>query len=532
MRHALAGTADHVSQDSTGTQDLRTLVRILWRWKLLLVAFVVLLPAAAYWVEHDKPRIYQSSTLIELQSGATANGVPSTTGNLEAVAALVNTAPIARLAAHDLHDPPTQAGSLTHAVSASPNQVTGFMTLTAQATSPTLAARIAAAFARAIGRYETRQQIRNIDLQILALNRQLEQIPANPANTSSRASVIAQIAQLKAERGATGAGAQVLDPAAVDPQPVGPKTRRAVELALLIGLLAGIGASLIAESSDRRLRRAEDLEELTGIGLVGSLPGSAFTARPFSVPRNEEAFQMLASSLTYFNIDRPVRSLAVASPLPGDGKTTVAVGLALACARAGQHVALIDADLRRPRVCARLGIEETAGLVEVLTGEANLQEHLVGVPGEAPEGGSLAILPAGAAHPNPGALLGSSEMREVLSKLERRFDLVVIDTSPALAVGDPLPLFGLVSGVVMIVRMNRSSASVIRRLVKVISAARGTLVGVIATGGSRSGAGYGYEYGSGRGGRRGLGPLARLRRSGRRDRQPARMRRTEAKRVA
>ena len=130
---------------------------------------------------------------------------------------------------------------------------------------------------------------------------------------------------------------------------------------MLIAVLLGIGAVLAAENADRRLRTPEDVESLTGWPLLAAIPSNAFSPDHLKDPADEEAFQMLRGALTYFNVEQQLGSVAVISPMVGDGKTTVAVGLALATARAGKRAILVDADLRRPQVCARLGLDRESG---------------------------------------------------------------------------------------------------------------------------------------------------------------------------
>src|SRR6266480_461888 len=115
-------------------QDLRTYARILWRWKWLFLAFLILIPLGVYLFEQRKAKIYQASTLMELQdisSSLGASGAPVLTGNLDAVAALVSTRPVALLAAHLLHQPASSSGTLLNYVSAQGNTSTGFLTISA-----------------------------------------------------------------------------------------------------------------------------------------------------------------------------------------------------------------------------------------------------------------------------------------------------------------------------------------------------------------------------------------------------------------
>jgi capsular exopolysaccharide synthesis family protein len=481
-----------IAPDSTGQQDLRTYLRIFWRWKLLFLAFVVLIPLGVYLVERSEPKIYQSSTLIELQGispvvGSSNSGIAPS--NQAAVARLATTTPVVNLAARLLHQPP----SSLHGVSAVADADTGFVTITARDHDPDRAAAIANAFGAALVRHQADQAHRIIGQQTRALKKQLAATPRS--NPGQRITFRQQIAQLRALTGASASGAQVVQAAAPSATAAEPKVGRAVALAAVIALLLGVGAVLLAEKADRRLRTPEDIESLTGWPLLAAIPPSAFSPNRPADPRDEEAFQMLRAALTYFNVERPIASVAIVSPMVGDGKTTVAVGLALATARAGKRAILVDADLRRPQVCARLGIAERAGLGAALAGEQQLDEVMVEYPVDSPAGGSLLVLGAGPPPPNPAALLGSRQMREVVQQLESQADLVIVDSVAALAVSDSLPLLQVVSGSVIILRMNRSSRAAVRRLQQMLASARGNVLGLVATGSRAVAGGYGtYPY--------------------------------------
>jgi capsular exopolysaccharide synthesis family protein len=466
-----------------------------------------MIPLAVYLIERSKPKVYQSSTLVELQdisaSSLGATGGPIVTGNLDAVAQLVTTTSVADTAARLLHEPP---GSLVGKVSANANQNTGFLTISARDHDPAQAATIANAFAAALANRQVAQARSEIGQQVAALQKQLADTPRS--DPSQRVTLSQQIAQLQALAASSASGASIIQAATPSSSPVAPKTRRAVELALVIALLLGVGAVLVAENADRRLRAIEDIESLTGWPLLAAIPPSAFSPEHGAEPRNEEAFQMLRSALTYFNVERPLGSVVIVSPQVSAGKTTVAAGLALATARAGKRAILVDADLRRPQVCARLGVPDKPGLGAVLAGERQLEEVLVAYPADSPDGGKLLVLGAGPPPPNPAALLGSQQMRALVRKLEGQADLVIVDSVAALAVSDALPLLQAVSGTVVVVRMDRTSRASVRRLQKMIASAHGTVLGAVATGSGAVGRGYGvYPYADGHPG----GPLAALR---------------------
>ncbi len=498
-----------MTHDATGQQDLRAYLRIFWRWKFLFLSILIVIPVIAYVVASGKKPSYQSSTLVELQDvtiGLGSSSAPIQTGNLAAVARLVDTTPVAKEAAPFLNPRPADPASLLGSVSATADQTTGFLTITGTGGTPVQAAAIANAFAKALSVHQQSQANQSIREQIRAAKKQLKATPKS--NASERTTLLGQISQLQALIGSTGSGAQVIQAATPNATPIGASTRRTVELAILIAVLLGIGAVLVAESGDRRLRTPEDLERIVEWPLLAAVPRSAFTPDKSAHPGDDEAFQMLRASLTYFNVDQRVASVAVISPLAEDGKTTVAVGLARALARAGKHVVLVDGDLRRPQAAQRIGLHADQGLGAVLSGELELEDALVELTeDDAPGYGKLEVLPAGPPPPNPVALISSQKMSSVLKELEERADLVIIDTAAALAISDSIPLLQAASGVIMIVRMNRSASAALRRMKKVVNSAQATVLGIVATGAETSTTygGYGDYYGRGNGNGNGNG---------------------------
>jgi capsular exopolysaccharide synthesis family protein len=483
--------------------DFRAYARALWRWKWLLLAFLTVIPVISYVLEARKTREYESSTLVRSQAVSVDlsqfGGQSLGPQNIDAVARLIKTTAVAHAAAKLMKEPPAVSGSLLGELSVSPDTDTGFLTITARDPSPRRAADIANAFAKAISNNQVAQANAQIDETITRLQ---DQINGLPRGDPSRDQLSQQLQRLRALRGSQNPDAAIIEKAVPSGAPVNRNTRRAVELGLVLALLLGIGAVAIAENSDRRVRSPDDLEAMTGLPLLSAIPSSAFDPAEDEDLRDEEAFQMLRGALMYFNVDQRLKSVVITSPGQEDGKTTVAVRLAQSAARAGRNVILVDADLRRPQVAPRMGLSSTGGLGPVLAGEADLWSSLIETSVRA-EGdsqittqGTLRVLPAGPVAPNPSELLSSERMQHVLGELEGGADLVIVDSAAALAVSDALPLLRWTSGVVLIARLNRSTRAGIRRLQKIITAASGTLLGVVATGAPSRGGydGYGYGY--------------------------------------
>lgn len=476
----------------TGSRDIRSYVRSVWRWKLLIVLFVVGAPVVAYLLEHGKPTQYSATATVSVtpSGGSVTSGTGGndvfTSGNVTAIAQVVTTSSVSDIAAI-LLKPAQTPGEADSGVSASGDVTTNFITITAVKGSPGEAAATANAFADALnvdGSNLTKDTLRKA---ITTTKSQLAHIGKTSVNYGT---LEANLQTYEAQLASPNNVASLVQAAAPVDTPVGPHPRRAAELGLVIGILLSIAAVMLLDSADRRFRSPDELEQFTGLPLLAAIAPSAFAGELETTPVDEEAFQTLRTALTYFTIDREIKSVLIASPGEQEGKSTVAVRLALASARAGLDVVLIDADLRRTGATSKLGLKVNVGLGLVLAEQRPVDTALIDWPLGQDDAGRLRVLAAGDPPPNPAALISSDAMRELLSELESRFDLVVIDTPAALAVSDSVPLLQSVSGVVLIARMNRSTRDTVRRLLKIIGSAHGKLLGSVATGVTT---GPGYE---------------------------------------
>jgi succinoglycan biosynthesis transport protein ExoP len=468
--------------------DPRAYVQVIWRRRWLVLGIVLVATLGTYLVSQAVTKQYAARAQVGVQPLILESSLFNDAGQLTedpgqslAVAARLATTPdVATRAAQKLRPPPRDPRSLLSEISVTLDPDPGYISIRVEDASPRRAAAVANAVASALVEVRGDRAKARIDSTISQLQQQIAGL--DPSDSGGRRELSGQIQRVRALRTAQGFGAQVVQSATVPSTPVSPRPARNAALAFVVALLMAVGLAFVLDRLDRRIRDSEDLASLTGTPLLGEIPSAAFSNRA-RTPVALEAFRMLRTNLTYFNVDRPLKSILVTSPLKAEGKTTVATNLAKAMAQAGQDVIFVDADLRGPEVGPGPGAGED-GLVDVLAGERDLDA----VMGEMEvRGGRLRILPSGTPPPNPSALLSSDAMRSLLGWLAEDADVVVLDTPPMLAVSDALPLVGQVSGVVLVGRLGRTTRDAIRRLTAVISNTGGVLLGVVATGGKARG---------------------------------------------
>jgi capsular exopolysaccharide synthesis family protein len=199
-----------------------------------------------------------------------------------------------------------------------------------------------------------------------------------------------------------------------------------------------------------------------------------------------EQFRTLRARIDSLSASQPLRTLAVTSAGPGDGKTMAAVNLALVMSMSvSSRVLLVDCDLRRPRVHESLGLRVEAGLAEILRGAAELEDALVTV-----EGTALQVLPVRALPPNPSELLASGRMRELVEKLVVRFDRVIFDLPPMLGLPDAKVVSDLCDGVLFVVRAHLTPQEDVESALEVIDRSR--LLGIVLNDADAAPERYGY----------------------------------------
>ena len=276
--------------------------------------------------------------------------------------------------------------------------------------------------------------------------------------------------------------------ASVPSQPAFPDVQTALIVGGVLGLGFGVAFAMIRTAADRRIRAAEDVEQKTDVAVVGTIPWVAsFDAGNRLVDASasnntgkngtfavSEALRALRTNLQFMDVDHPPKTIVVTSPLPGDGKSTIACNLALTLAAAGTTVVLVDGDLRRSMVATTMGLPGGAGLSDVLAGRAALAEVLQ----RTPKSNNLLVLAAGSVPPNPSEVLGSERMHSLLADLTKHAT-VIIDAPPLLPVTDGAVLAHQADGALIVVTLGKTTYDLLDKALDTLRKARGRALGVV-----------------------------------------------------
>lgn len=272
----------------------------------------------------------------------------------------------------------------------------------------------------------------------------------------------------------------IIKPAVAPASPSSPNVPLNMFLGLLAGLAAGVGVAVLRTVLDTQIRGEADVQSLTASPILGGITYEEDAAKKPLLTQAQpqspraESFRRLRTNIQFTQVSHGSKALLVTSSLPGEGKTTTAINLALAMAQGGQSVALVDADLRRPMVASYLGLEGGAGLTTALIGRADISDLLQ------PWGNDeLYVLTAGRIPPNPSELLGSEKMKQLINHLERTFDAVIVDAPPLLPVTDAAVLAQEVGGVILVVGARKVNTNEVEKSLATLEMVDADLVGVV-----------------------------------------------------
>ncbi|MFB7884613.1 polysaccharide biosynthesis tyrosine autokinase [Microbacterium sp. NPDC056057] len=448
--------------------ELTDYIRILRKnWVIIVVATLVGIGVAAAWSLTRTPQYEaQSTVFVSTQSGSTIQdlqqGSNFTQSRVQTYTNLVTTPIVMNPVIAELGLGMT-ASELSAEVEASAALNTTLITITVTGADPVQAADVANALGASLKSVVERLETPNgTDTSPVRVERVKDALP--PLSPSS------------------------------------PNVPLNLALGALVGLAIGIGTAVLRAVLDTRIRTPRDVEQVTDRPLIGAIAfDPKAKERPLIVhadplsPR-AESFRAMRTNLQFLETDEGRASYVITSSVPSEGKSTTTINLAIALADAGKRVALLDTDLRKPKIAEYLGIEGGAGLTDVLIGRARLADVML------PWGNrSLYVLPAGKIPPNPSELLGSKSMLQLLEALERDVDIVLCDAPPLLPVTDAAILAKATSGAILVVSAGHTNRHQLSGAVDALNTAGAHIAGVamtmVPTRGPDSYA-YGYGYGT------------------------------------
>jgi len=377
---------------------------------------------------------------------------------------------------------------------------------------PKLAAKLATLYATGYISYANQlatKAIRNARAEVSA---KLAELEASGEGSTALANDLASKEQQLETMQALQTGNAALLQGANGASQVQPRPLRNGLLALVVGLVLGIGLAFLRDHLDTRVRSASEVSHRLGLPLLARLPAPPRDLRRanrlvmMESPTSPDAehFRVLAMNLEFVAHETPPKTIMVSSAREGEGKSTTAANLAVTLARAGRRVAIVDLDLRRPFLHDLFELQREPGLTNLVVGHTTLADALVPIAlpwnSSGSEPGELEVMCCGVIPPNPGEFVRSRDVGRVLAQLKEIFDVVIVDSAPLLGVGDSLALIPRMDAAIVVTRLELLRRPVLDELHRVLEGSPAKPLGFVVTAAEREGGeayGYGYGYGYG-----------------------------------
>ena len=516
-----------MSDGNAGLRHATTLqdyLRVVNRRKWIIAQAIVLLPLVAVGLSLHQQKLYRASAQVLLATQNVANqlnGINDPTLSQDADRRAQTQADLARVPA--VARQTLRLAGLKRPVRDFLNHSTAtaktnadLLELSVEDHRPDMARRLATAYAQAFSHYRAQLDTAPYLNAKRRANAQLRDMAsANAKKTRAYQALVGkrnQLDQMIALLTRNAVPVQVPDHASqVQPRPV----RNGI-LGLVLGIVLGIALAFLREALDTRVRSVEEIEERLGLPLLGRIPEPPRRLRKVDklVMLEEahgsqgETFRLLRTNLDFVRLLSNPGTILVTSALEREGKSTTTANLAIALARAGQRVALVDLDLRRPYLHRFFDLQGRPGLTQLALRQAELADVLAplaftarnggpsdpGGNGHRINAGELVVIGSGPIPPNPGEFVGTAAIARVLEDLRKVFDTVLIDTPPALQVGDAISLSAHVDALIVVCRMKVVRRPVLKELRRVLDTSPAAKLGfVLADAESEDGYGYGYS---------------------------------------
>jgi succinoglycan biosynthesis transport protein ExoP len=536
------------------SSTIHAYLAVLRRRKWVFLQAVVWVPLAALvWSLQQSP-LYEASSAVFLSRqnlAATLSGTqdPNAYQQADRVAQtqadLARTPEVARRALEEAKIGDRSPEDLLAQSSVTPEANADLLVFRVHDGNPITAAKLATAYATQFTSYRRKLDTASFQRAAREVAARIKQLHAARDRRSPLfASLVAKEQQLRTLEVLQTSNAFVVRAAGSASQ-IRPRPARNTVLGLGLGLVLGLGLAFLWDALDTRVRSTDEISERLGLPLLARLPAWERTKPPtrlrarfdswlessvvveaaalsknaapapllamLSEPHSiqAEAFRMLRTNLEFVNLGRHARTVMVTSAVEGEGKSTTAANLAVALARAGRRVRLVDLDLRRPILESLFSLEGRPGITDVALGRVDLEDAItpVAIPSPDPAVGSpsvgnghgrlagmLEVVSSGPIPPDAGEFIQTPVLADLLERLANDVNFVLIDAAPLLHVGDAMALSAKVDALLVVTRLEIITRSMLNELARVLDTTPAAKLGWVLTG-AELGDGYGYGYG-------------------------------------
>ncbi|MCU0594045.1 MAG: polysaccharide biosynthesis tyrosine autokinase [Desulfobacterota bacterium] len=292
---------------------------------------------------------------------------------------------------------------------------------------------------------------------------------------------------------------RIIDRAQVPKTPVRPKKALNILLAVLLGMISGVGLSFFFEYLDNTIKLPEDIQRYLHVPYLGPVPAMVMNGNPETREKPElatlhspkstasEAYRGIRTGILFSSAEKQPQVLLISSAAPQEGKTSTALNLAISMAQAGGKTVLLDCDMRKPSLHKILGYPRDKGLSSILVGNCELRDALITT--QVP---NLDIIPCGPIPPNPSEILGSPKMSKLIEFLRKSYSKIIIDSPPITAVTDAVVLGRLVDGTVLVIRAGDTPREIVKNGLSQLKGVNSPILGAVLNGVDMDRDGYYY----------------------------------------
>jgi succinoglycan biosynthesis transport protein ExoP len=510
-----------VDQDTDSINVIKYLV-LLWHWAWLIVLVVIIAAGGTYIVSKLIPPVYQARTTVLIDMAPSNQSIDYSSVLLssqltQTYAQMLTKTTIlsevaTRLGLEKLDPKIITVKSVTN---------TQLINIFAESSDPKLATDIAntmvSVFADQVETLQStrfsaseqslQSQMTDIENKIKVANDQLTvttdltergRLETTIANyNQTYASLLLSYEQVRLAEAQSYSNIVQIEPATIPIEPVRPNIPLNLAIAVLFSAVLVVTLIISIDLLNDSVKTPEEIKEKLGLPVLGVIShyrhvDGVTIAESQPLSPVAEAYRTLRTNLKYAvaGANKPLRSLMIISALPSEGKTDVVVNLGVVLAQNQQRVLLVDADLRRPSLHRRLGLDNLIGLCQIFVHpdlgiDYSFQPTRVN---------GLSIISSGDSPPNPSELLGSQSMESILEELKTNYDIVLIDTPPALAVTDAAAMLPFIDGVLLVVKPGSTHLAPLRRLIEQFNQFDTKLLGVVLNDINLRSSAYGFYY--------------------------------------